>query len=105
MKNLAHLCVSDEGCVSGLTCVEAVLVSGAVAVKGEGGARESAACCCWDISELAAPMVTAPAPDDDPSVPEKTPVIKSATTTLPILNAEQRNMKVLQVQLVTPLLR
>lgn len=84
--------------------MEAVLVSGAVAVKGEGGARESAAC-CWDISELAAPMVTAPAPDDDPSVPEKTPVIKSATTTLPILNAEQRNMKVLQVQLVTPLLR
>lgn len=63
-------------------------MSGAVAVKGEGGARESVACCCWDISELAAPMVTAPAPDVDPSVPEKTPVIKSATTTLPIRNAE-----------------
>lgn len=28
-----------------LTCVEAVLVSGAVAVKGEGGASEGAGCC------------------------------------------------------------
>lgn len=80
--------MSDEGCVSRLTCVEAVLVSGAVAVKGEGGARESVACCCWDISELAAPMVTAPAPDVDPSAPEKTPVIKSAMATLPLRNAE-----------------
>lgn len=85
MKNLAHLSVSDEGCVSGLTCAEAVLVSGAVAVKGEGGARESAACCCWDISEAAAPMVMAPAPDVGPSVPEKTPVSKSARTILPRL--------------------
>lgn len=83
MKYLARLSVSDGGCVSGLTCVEAVLVSGAVAVKGEGGARESAVCCCCDISELAAPMVTAPAPDVDPSVPEKTPVIKSARTRYP----------------------
>lgn len=60
--------------------MEAVLVSGAVAVKGEGGAREGVACCCWDISEVDPPMVTAPDPDDDPSVPEKTPVIKLATT-------------------------
>lgn len=76
--------------------MEAVLVSGAVAVKGEGGAREGAACCCWDISELAPPMVTAPAPDDDPSVPEKTPGIKEAKTSLPIPNAESnRNMTVL----------
>lgn len=87
MKNLAHLSVSNEGCVLGLTCAEAVLVSGAVAVKGEGGARESAACCCWDMSETAAPMVPAPAPDVGPSAPEKTPVITSAMTILPRLNA------------------
>lgn len=104
MKNLACLSVSDEGCVLGLTCAEAVLVSGAVAVKGEGGTRESAACCCWDISEPAAPMVTAPAPDVGPSVPEKTPVIKTAMTILARLNAGQRKMMVLQVQLVPPLL-
>lgn len=66
--------------MSGLTWVEAVLVSGAVAVKGEGGAREGATWCCWDISELAPPMVTAPGPDDDPSVPENTPVIKMNIT-------------------------
>lgn len=68
----------SESCAFGLTCVAAVLVSGAVAVKGEGVAREGVACCCWDISELAPPMVTAPDPEDDPSVPEKTPEIKSA---------------------------
>lgn len=93
MKNLPHLGVSNEGCVSGLTCVEAVLVCGAVAVKGEGGARERAACCCCVISELAAPMVTTPVPDVDPSVPEKTPAIKLARITLPILNAEQQNSR------------
>lgn len=62
-------------CVFGLTCVEAVLVNGAVAVNGEGGAREGVGCCCCcDDSELAPPMATVPAPDDDPSAPEKTPV-------------------------------
>lgn len=86
------LSVSTVGCVSGLTCVEAVLVSGAVAVKGEGGARESAACCCWDSSEAVAPMVTVTAPDVEPSVAEKTPAIKSARTALAILTAEQRNL-------------
>lgn len=65
----------------------AVLVSGAVAVKGEGVAREGVACCCWDISELAPPIVTAPDPEDDPSIPEKTPEIKLAM--LAALNAEQ----------------
>lgn len=56
-----------------LTCVEAVLVSGAVAVNGEGGAREGVGCCCCDNSELTPPTATAPVPDDDPSAPEKTP--------------------------------
>lgn len=37
---------TPEGCVFGLTCVGAVLVSGAVAVNGEGGASEFVACCC-----------------------------------------------------------
>lgn len=65
----------------GLTCVEAVLVRGAVAVKGEGGASEGAGCCCcWDNSEPAPPMVTAPVTDDDPSEPEKTPVEKAEIT-------------------------
>jgi len=54
--------------------VEAVLLSGAVAVNGEGGAREGVGCCCCDNSELAPPMATAPVPDDDPSATEKTPV-------------------------------
>lgn len=57
-----------------LTCVEAVLVSGAVAVKGEGGASEGAGCCCCDNSEPAPPIVTVPVPDDDPSALENTPV-------------------------------
>lgn len=66
------------GGVFRLTCVEAVLVSGAVAVKGEGGASDGVGCCCcWDRSEPAPPMVTAPVPDDDPSVVEKTPAEKS----------------------------
>lgn len=42
-----------------------MLVSGAVAVKGEGGAREGAVC-----SEEAPPT----APDEGPSTEEKTPV-------------------------------
>lgn len=105
VKNLADFKCGRWGfAYPELTCAEAVLVSGAVAVKGEGGARESAACCCcWDISELAAPMVMAPAPDVGPSVPENTPAIRSATTTLPTPNAEQRNVMVLQAQLLTPL--
>lgn len=61
-------------------------MSGAVAVKGEGGAREGATWCCWDISELAPPMVTAPGPADDPSVPENTPAMKINIT--PLLNGE-----------------
>lgn len=56
-----------------LTCVDAVLFSGAVAVNGEGGAREGVGCCCCDNSELAPPMATAPVPDEDPSATEKTP--------------------------------
>lgn len=56
-----------------LTCAVPVLVSGAVAVNGEGGGREGVGCCCWDNSELDTPMVTAPVPVDDPSAPEKTP--------------------------------
>lgn len=67
----------STGCVFRLTCVEAVLVSGAVAVNGEGGASEGVGCCCCDNSELAPPTATAPVPDDDPSAPEKTPVEKS----------------------------
>ncbi len=63
--------------VFGLTCVEAVLVSGAVAVNGEGGASEGVGCGCWDNSELAPPTATTPVPDDDPSAPEKTPVENS----------------------------
>lgn len=59
-----------------LTCVEAVLVSGAVAVNGEGGAREGVGCCCCDNSELGPPTATAPVPDDEPSAPEKTPAEK-----------------------------
>lgn len=55
--------------------MEAVLLSGAVAVNGEGGAREGVGCCCCDNSEPAPPMVTTPLPDDEPS-PEKTPVRK-----------------------------
>lgn len=69
--------VSSTGCVFELTCVEAVLVSGAVAVNGEGGASEGTGCCCCDNSELAPPTATTPVPDDDPSAPEKTPVDKS----------------------------
>lgn len=65
------------GCVFGLTCVDAVLVSGAVAVNGEGEAREGVGCCCCDNSETAPPTATAPVPDVDPSEPEKTPVMKS----------------------------
>lgn len=64
----------------GLTCVEAELVSGAVAAKREGGASEGVGCCCWDNSEPVPTMVIAPVPDDDPSVPEKTPVETSETT-------------------------
>lgn len=77
MSMHCHVCESKGGCVCGLTCVEAVLVSGAVAVNGEGGASEGVGCCCWDNSELAPPTATAPVPDDDPSAPEKTPVEKS----------------------------
>lgn len=58
---------------SPLTCVEAALVSGAVAVNGEGGASEGVGCCCCDNSEPAPPAAMAPVPDDDPSAPEKTP--------------------------------
>lgn len=54
--------------------MEAVLLSGAVAVNGEGGAREGVGCCCCDNSALAPPMATAAVPDDDPSAAEKTPV-------------------------------
>lgn len=76
-----HVCESEEGTDAfGLTCAEAVLVRGAVAVKGEGGASEGVGCCCWDNSEPAPPMVTAPVPDDDPSEPEKTPVEKAEIT-------------------------
>lgn len=60
-----------------LTCEEAVLVSGAVAVNGEGGAREGVVCCCCCccvISELAPPTMADPGPDDEPSTAEKTPV-------------------------------
>lgn len=57
-----------------LTCVEVVVQSGAVAVKGEGGAREGVGCCCCDNSALTPPMATAAVPDDDPSAAEKTPV-------------------------------
>lgn len=68
--------VDVDVCMSELTCVDAVLVSGAVAVNGEGGAREGVGCCCCDNSELAPPTATAPVPDDDPSAPEKTPAEK-----------------------------
>lgn len=60
--------------------MEAVLVSGAVAVNGEGGASEGVGCCCWDNSEPATPTATAPVADDDPSTPEKTPVEKPEVT-------------------------
>lgn len=72
--------VFNTGCVFGLTWVEAVLVSGAVAVNGEGGASEGVGCCCWDNSELAPPTTTVPVPEDVPSAPEKTPVEKSEIT-------------------------
>lgn len=72
----ANVRVFSTGCTLGLTCVEAVLVSGAVAVNGEGGAREGVGCCCCDNSEPAPPTATAPVPDNDPSAPEKTPVDK-----------------------------
>lgn len=69
-----------EACGAGwafrLTCVDAVLVNGAVAVNGEGGASEGMGCCCCDNSEQTPPMVATPAPNDDPSAPEKTPVEK-----------------------------
>lgn len=89
-----------------LTCVNAVLVSGAVAAKGEGDARESAACCCcWDVSEAGAPMVATPAPGVDPSAAENTPVIKPArTASVTHGGAEQWNMMALPVPSVTPLL-
>lgn len=77
--------VSGTGCVLGLTCVAAVLVSGAVAVNGEGGASEGVGCCCCDNSELAPPTATAPVPDDDPSAPEKTPVEKSEMSNVNIV--------------------
>lgn len=64
----------SKRCVLGLTCVEVVLLSGAAAVNGEGGAREGVVCCCCDNSALAPPMATAAVPDDDPSAAEKTPV-------------------------------
>lgn len=51
-----------------LTSVEAVLLSGAVAVKGEGVAKEGVGVC--DNSEVAPPITD---PDDDPSAMEKTP--------------------------------
>lgn len=69
----------STGCVFALTCVAAVLFSGAVAVNGEGGAREGMGCCCCDNSELAPPMATVPVLDDDPSATEKTPVERQKT--------------------------
>lgn len=66
--------VCRPGCVFELTCVDAVLVNGAVAVNGDGDASEGIGCCCCDNSELAPPMATAPVPVTDPSAPEKTPV-------------------------------
>ena len=80
-----HVCECEEGTefrVFGLTCVEAVLVSGAVAVNGEGGAREGVGCCCCDNSEPAPPTAAAPVPDDEPSAPEKTPVEIPETLTV-----------------------
>ena len=56
-----------------LTCVDAVVVRGAVAIKGEGGAREGAGVCCWANSELAPPMAPSPVTDVDPSPMENTP--------------------------------
>lgn len=54
--------------------MEDVLLRGAAAVKGEGGAREGVGCCCCDNSDVAPPTGTTPAPNDDPSAAEKTPV-------------------------------
>jgi hypothetical protein len=56
-----------------LTCVDAVVVRGAVAIKGEGGAREGAGVCCWAKSELAPPMAPSPVTDDNPSPMENAP--------------------------------
>lgn len=80
------LTVFSTGCVFELTCAEAVLVSGAVAVNGEGGAREGVGCCCCDNSELAPPTATAPVPDKDPSAPEKTPAKNQRYQTLTVLS-------------------
>lgn len=55
-------------------------MSGAVAVNGEGGARDDVGCCCWDSSQLTPPTATAPVPDDGPSGQEKTPVRKPGVT-------------------------
>lgn len=94
-----YVCVSKVMVVVGggalrLTCVEAVLVSGAVAVKGEGGASEGAGCCCCDSSEPAPPIVTPPVPDDEPSALEKTPVEKKKTPDISgvVLNNKKRTM-------------
>lgn len=54
--------------------MEDVLLRGAAAVKGEGGAREGVGCCCCDNSDVAPPTGTTPVPIDDPSAAEKTPV-------------------------------
>lgn len=67
----------------GRACVEVVVQSGAVAVKGEGGTREGVGCCCCDNSALAPPMATAAVPDDDPSAAEKTP--EAVVVELPLL--------------------
>ncbi|KAG7262944.1 hypothetical protein CRUP_008724 [Coryphaenoides rupestris] len=47
--------------------------TGVVAMNGEGGAREGAAVCCWDNSELVPPMAPSPVTDDDPSALQNTP--------------------------------
>lgn len=60
--------------------MEAVLVRGAVAVNGEGGASEGVGCCCCDNSEPAPPTATTPVAVDDPSAPEETPVEVSEAT-------------------------
>lgn len=72
-----------------LTWEEAVLVRGAVAVKGVGGASEGVGCC---NSALAPPIATGPAPDDTSPL-ENVPVpdgveVTPSICTLPFLSKE-----------------
>jgi len=83
-------CVCVCVCVSprtrALTCVEAVVVSGAVAMNGEGGAREGAGVGCWDNSELVPPMAPSPVTDDDdgdPSALQNTPEGRDEQSVIP----------------------